>query len=131
MLEASSSAPESPPMLLLLREHEVHELEVSACPLCGGAPGLPGLVAVVHCIHDDIVAPPKIQLSHRTGRLVGNDPDLPPSRQAAGKERVLDRVDREVDRRCARSDDLGDARLPAPGRPESTMSGPVTRPPVE
>src|SRR5690606_29631766 len=83
MLEASSSAPESPPVLLLLREHEVHELEVSACPLCGGAPGLPDLIAVVHCIHDDIVAPPKIQLSHRTGRLVGSDLDLPPL--AAGR----------------------------------------------
>src|SRR5690606_41373177 len=92
MLEASSSAPESPPMLLLLREHEVHELEVSACPLCGGAPGLPGLVADVHCIHDERVAPPTIQLSHRTGRPVGTDPDLPPSRQAAGKARAPGRA---------------------------------------
>src|SRR5690606_2902292 len=78
----------------------------------GRPPVLPGLGAVVHRVADDIVAEPKVQLGHRTRRLVGSDPDHPASRQTAGEHRVLDRVDGQVDRPCARSDDLGDARLP-------------------
>lgn len=99
-------------MLLRIRDQEVHELDVCTCSCRGSTPGLPGLVTVVHRVDDDIVAEPKVQLGDRTRRPVGSDPDHPASRQTAGEHRVLDRVDGQVDRPCARSDDLGDARLP-------------------
>src|SRR5699024_5618614 len=67
-------------------------------------------------INDDAAPAPQVHLRHRSGVFVRSDAHLPPCRQSAGEDRLLDRIDGQVHGAEPGRADLGNRGLPDTGK---------------